>query len=110
MSALGHKRTFLDVRFSLNHLLYPRKRTLMRCSLGMSALCQLRTFWQVSAMSPLISKADICSRPSNVRLGAISRSPDHLLGDAPSKLLWMLRAPILFACKFRRPWWYSREP
>jgi hypothetical protein len=24
----------------------------------------------------------------DIRLSAISRSPDHLLGDAPSKLLW----------------------
>jgi hypothetical protein len=29
------------------------------------------TFWQVSAMSALISKADICSRPSNIRLSAV---------------------------------------
>ena len=88
--------------------LYPQKRT---CAVHLDVRF-------VPIADILASQRDVrsylesghCSRPSNVRLSAISRSPDHLLGDAPSKLLWMLRAPILFACKFRRPWWYSREP
>jgi hypothetical protein len=71
-----------------------------------------------------VPKADILGSQRDVRcypesghllasiecqLRAISRSPDHLLSDAPPKLLWMLRAPILFACKFQRSRWYSRE-